>query len=80
MSPLNIKPMPIELITLIAALIVSWLVFTALIRLVKTTISTAVGIAIIVLVLQLSFGIGPEKLWQQVLQLPQTLWHLVTNN
>jgi len=72
-------PMPIELITVIAALIVSWLVFTALIKLLKTTISTAVAIALIVLVLQLVFGINSNQLWQQVLQLPQTLWHLVTS-
>ncbi|MBW4575531.1 MAG: hypothetical protein KME08_09645 [Aphanothece sp. CMT-3BRIN-NPC111] len=70
--------MPIELIILIAALIVSWLVFTVLIKLVKTTISTAVAIAVIILVLQLFFGIGSNQLWQQILQLPQTLWHLVT--
>lgn len=64
--------------TLIAALIVSWLVFTALVKLVKTTVSTAISIAAIVLVLHLVFGIGPQELWQQIAQLPHTVWHLVT--
>jgi len=70
--------MPVEVIILIAALVVSWLVFTALIKIVKTTFSTAIAIAVIVLVLQLLFGIGPLQLWQQIIQLPQTLWNLVT--
>ncbi|MBD1940505.1 hypothetical protein [Microcoleus sp. FACHB-68] len=65
--------MSLNLITLLAALIVSWLVFTALINLLKTTLKTAVSIAAIVLVLQLAFGIGPQQLWQQLIELPQTV-------
>ncbi len=72
--------MPIELIILIAALILSWVVFTALIKVVKTTVSTAIAIAAIVLVLQLVFGINPQDLWQQITQLPQIVWHLVTGD
>lgn len=72
--------MPTDLIILIAALIVSWLMFTALIKVVKTTFSTAIAIAVIVLVLQLVFGINPQDLWQQITQLPQILWHVVTGN
>lgn len=72
--------MPIELIILIAALILSWVVFTALIKVVKTTVSTAITIAAIVLVLQLVFGIGPQDIWQQITQLPQIVWHLVTGD
>lgn len=72
--------MPTDLIILIAALIVSWLVFTALIKVVKTTVSTAIAIAAIVLVLQLVFGINPQDVWQQITQLPQILWHVVTGN
>lgn len=70
--------MPVELIILIAALIVSWLVFTALIKVVKTTVTTAIAIAGIILTLQLVFGIGYQDLWQQISQLPQLLWNLVT--
>ncbi|MBW4637926.1 MAG: hypothetical protein KME05_06770 [Gloeocapsa sp. UFS-A4-WI-NPMV-4B04] len=72
--------MPIDLLILIAALIVSWLIFTALIKVVKTTVSTAIAIAAIVLVLQLAFGVNPQDLWQQITQLPQTLWHTITGN
>lgn len=70
--------MPVELIILIAAIVVSWLVFTALIKIVKTTATTAVAIAAIILALQLVFGIGYQDLWQQITQLPQILWNLVT--
>ncbi len=72
--------MPIDLLILIAALIVSWLIFTALIKVVKTTVSTAIAIAAIVLVLQLAFGVNPQDLWQQITQLPQTLWYTITGN
>ncbi|MEB3337542.1 MAG: hypothetical protein VKJ46_08780 [Leptolyngbyaceae bacterium] len=70
--------MALNLVILIGALIVSGLVLTWLIQVVKTTISTAIGVAIVVLVLQLYFGIGPEQLWQQITQLPEFLWQLVT--
>ena len=69
--------MSVELIVLIAALIVSWLVFAALINVVKTTLKTAIAIAAIVLVLQLVFGIAPQALWLQIVQLPQIIWHQV---
>ncbi len=70
--------MPVELIILIAAIVVSWLVFTALIKIVKTTATTAIAIAGIILALQLVFGIGYQDLWEQITQLPQILWNLVT--
>ena len=70
--------MSLNLITLLAALIVSWLVFTALINLLKTTLKTAVSIAAVVLVLQLAFGIAPQQLWQQLIELPQTVLQQVT--
>lgn len=70
--------MPVELIILVAAVIVSWLVFTALIKIVKTTIATALAIAAIVLILQIVFGVIPQDLWQQITQLPQLVWNIVT--
>ncbi|KPQ33137.1 MAG: Protein of unknown function (DUF3043) [Phormidium sp. OSCR] len=58
--------MPTELITLIAALVLAWLVFTWLIRVIQTTLSTALSVAAIVLLLQLVFGIDPTALWQEI--------------
>ena len=66
-----------EIVLLLAALIVSAFVFTALLNIVKTTVKTAVLIALVVLVVQLLFGIGPQDLWNQIVQLWQTVWNLV---
>lgn len=71
--------MPLELIILLAAILVSWLIFNWAIKVLKASISTAVTIAVIVLVLQLMFGIGPNELFQHIIHLPQTLWQLVTS-
>lgn len=65
-----------ELIILIASLLVSWLVFTWLVKVLKASIGTAISIAIVVLILQLAFGIGPQELWQQIINLPQTIQQL----
>jgi succinate-acetate transporter protein len=68
--------MPLEAIVLIAAIIVSWLVFTALVKILQTTLKSAFTIAAIVLVLQLLFGIGPERIWQQIVKLPESVLNL----
>lgn len=71
--------MPIDLILLIAALIVSWLVFTWLVKIVKLTVGTALIIAGIVLILQLLFGVNPNQLWQQILNLPQIILYWIAS-
>lgn len=63
-----------DLVLLIAAIVISFLVFTWLVKIVKATIGTAITIAIVVLVLQLVFGIGPGQVWQQVSQFLQQLF------
>lgn len=65
--------MGLDLLVLIAAIIIAWLVFTWLIKVVKTSINTAVIIALIILLLQLFFGIGPQEVWQQLLKIPETI-------
>ena len=65
--------MPVDLIILIAAIVIAWLVFTWLIKVIKTSVNTAISIAMIVLFLQLFFGIRPEDIWQQIIKLPETL-------
>lgn len=61
--------MPLELVITIGAVLVSWFVFTGLVRLLKVTVGTALKIVVILFVLQIFFGIGPELLWQRILQL-----------
>lgn len=69
-----------EILLIVAALVISVLVFTWLIKVVKATITTAILIAVLVLALQLIFGIGPGEVWNQVIQVPQYLWELVTGS
>ncbi len=69
--------MPVELIILIVAVVISWLVFTLLIKVVKASIKTAITLAAIVLILQLVFGIGLSDLWQYATQVPQALWQRI---
>lgn len=57
-------------ILLIAAIVISFLVFTWLIRVVKATIGTAIAIAVLILLLQIFFGIGFDEVWQQI----KSLW------
>jgi hypothetical protein len=66
-----------NLILVVAAIVISVLVFTWLIKVVKATLSTALLIAAIVLVLQFVFGIGADRLLQQLWQLGEYLWQLV---
>jgi len=67
-----------NLILLLAAIVVAILVFTWLINIVKVTLQTAFIVAAIVLLLAF-FGIGPGQLLQEVSQIFQSLWKLVTH-
>ena len=58
---------------MLVALIVAWIVFTILVKIVKTTVSSAITIAAIVVLLQISYGITPQDIWNQIAHLPQTL-------
>ena len=57
-----------EIAILIGAIIISVLAFIWLINVVKTTIKIAFLVAVILLILQIAFGIGPETLWNEGLQ------------
>ncbi|MBP0029490.1 hypothetical protein [Roseofilum sp. Guam] len=70
--------MPTDLILLIAALIISWLVFIWLVKIVKLTVGTALTVAGIILILQLLFGVNPNQLWQQILNLPQIILNWIS--
>jgi len=63
----------VSLILVIAAVVVSILVFLWLIKVVRATLRTALLVAFVVLVLQFVFGIGPSDLWAQLSRWFQTL-------
>lgn len=70
--------MTIQLILIVAALAIAWLIFTWLINVIKTTVQTAVLIAVLVLVLQVGFVISPQQIFNTLVGLPQQLWQMVT--
>lgn len=72
--------MTIQIIILIAAIVLSWLAFTALLKVLKTTITTAITIGVIILILQILFGITYLDLWEQIVQFPQALWRMLTGS
>lgn len=69
--------MSISLIILLASMLITWLVFTWLVKVLKVTIGTAFVIAVIFLVLQIVFGINNQQIWVQIINLPQTLLDLI---
>ncbi|MGF1498535.1 MAG: hypothetical protein ACFB8W_17180 [Elainellaceae cyanobacterium] len=66
-------------ILLAAAFVVSFLVFTWLVQVVKSTISTALTIALIILVLQIFFGVGPIDFWQTIIDFWRGIWRSLSN-
>lgn len=58
---------------MLIALIVAWIVFTILVKVVKTTVKNALMIAAIIILLQVGYGISPQDIWNHIINLPQTL-------
>ncbi|WP_138502094.1 hypothetical protein [Nostoc sp. PA-18-2419] len=71
--------MPVNLIILIAAVIVAVLIFRALLSLLKTFVTTAIAIVVIVLILRI-FGFSPQDLMHEIVNLPQIFKHLGSGN
>ncbi len=55
------------------ALVLAWLIFTFLVKIVKTTIVNALLIAGVVLLLQVGYGITPIDIYNYIVTLPQKL-------
>ncbi|MEA5577718.1 hypothetical protein [Anabaena sp. UHCC 0451] len=57
---------------MIITLIVAWIIFVILWKLVKTTIKTAITFAAIVILLYFGFGITPQDVLHQITQFTQS--------
>jgi hypothetical protein len=66
-----------EPVLIIAALIISLIVFTFVLRVVKSALSTVITLAIVVLLLQFFFGIAPGEIWERVASLWQSIWQTI---
>jgi hypothetical protein len=58
---------------MIATLIVAWIVFVILWKLLKATVKNALTLAAILILLNISFGITPQDIWHQIMQFTQSL-------
>lgn len=58
---------------MIPTLIIAWIVFVILLKVLKTTVKNALTIAAILILLNVGFGITPEDIWQQIRQITQTI-------
>ncbi|QOV24245.1 hypothetical protein [Anabaenopsis elenkinii] len=58
---------------MIPTLILAWIVFVILLKVLKTTLKNALTIAAILILLNVGFGITPEDIWQQIRQITQTI-------
>ncbi|BAY12760.1 hypothetical protein [Calothrix sp. NIES-2098] len=63
---------------MIPTLILAWIVFAVLWKILKTTVRTALTIAAILVLLQIGFGITPQDIWSQVIHFAQTLSQIRT--
>ena len=58
---------------MIAMLIVAWIVFIILWKLLKATLSNALTIAAILVLLNIGFGITPQDIWNYVTHFAQNM-------
>ncbi|MEH2230153.1 MAG: hypothetical protein V7K71_10995 [Nostoc sp.] len=63
---------------MIITLIIAWIVFIILWKLLKATVSTALTLAAILVLLNISFGITPQHILHYVTQFAQNLSQLST--
>ncbi|MGP0129491.1 MAG: hypothetical protein ACTMUB_09590 [cyanobacterium endosymbiont of Rhopalodia musculus] len=69
--------MPINLIVLVASLLITWLVFNWTTEVIKASVKTAFIIIVIVMALQITLGISPQQLWDQILSFPKIIQELL---
>lgn len=70
--------LPIDLIVLIASGLVAWLIFTWSLQVLKASISTALAIAVLALILQIFLGISFEQVWQELVKYALIAWEFLS--
>lgn len=58
---------------MVPTLILAWIVFVIVWKVLKATITNALTIAAILVLLNIGFGITPQDIWHQIMQFAQTL-------
>jgi hypothetical protein len=58
---------------MIPTLILAWIVFIIVWKVLKATITNALTIAAILILLNIGFGITPQDIWNQIINFAQTV-------
>lgn len=58
---------------MIATILVAWIVYTILVKVIKTTANTAFIVAVSIVLLEAGFGVSPPDIWNSVMYLPKSL-------
>ncbi|MEM7727611.1 MAG: hypothetical protein AAF208_14790 [Cyanobacteria bacterium P01_A01_bin.45] len=64
---------------IILTLIVAWLIFTFLVKVVRTTVSTAFVVAAIIVLLKVGFDISPFDIWNKILEFTQLAFQYIND-
>jgi predicted PurR-regulated permease PerM len=65
-----------EIVAIAVGIILTWLIFTWLVKVLKASLSTALTIAFLLFVLQFFFGIHYQQIWQDLTQVIQQILSL----
>lgn len=57
----------------LTTLIVAWIVFAILWKVLKTTFTNALTVAAILILLNFGFGITPQDIWDRIMQLAESV-------
>jgi hypothetical protein len=68
------------MISTIITLIVAWIIFIILWKIIKTTIKTAMTCAAIVVLLYFGFGITPQDILQKITDITQSISQIPVSN
>jgi hypothetical protein len=68
-----------ELIIILAALAILILIICWVLKLIKLSITTALTVFGIIILLKFGFGIDSGMVWQAIINIPQTIYTLINN-
>ncbi|VEP18377.1 conserved hypothetical protein [Hyella patelloides LEGE 07179] len=63
--------MSTEIVAIAVGLVIAWLIFTWMVQILKASVSTAFTIGILLLILQIFFGINYEQILQEFNKIAQ---------
>ncbi|WP_414541998.1 hypothetical protein [Nostoc sp. CCY0012] len=65
---------------MIPTLILAWIVFTFLWKILKTTLKNALTVAALLVLLNIGYGITPRDIWHQIMHFAQILSQSSSSN